>query len=407
MKERYDDKGRKLQKGETQRKDGRYMYKYMDSTGKTKYLYSWRLEHTDPVDKDKSYCVDLRTLEERSRVSDIIPENKINNVITVLDLVEMYVKQRQNMSLSTIKGYNTVINFLRKDKFGTRNIKDVKISEAKKWLIDMQKKGRRYSSIHTIRGVVRPAFQMAFEDDIIDKNPFAFELTAVLVNDSESREAFTRTQERIFMEFIKNDEYYSMYYDIVYILFNTGLRISELCGLTRADIDFNRKLINVNHQLLRENKQYRIIDTKSKSGHRLIPITEEVMNCFKRIMKKNDNNPGRTISVGSYSDFVFLNDKGKIILGYMLEKYFQRICLKYNSIYKNELPRITPHVARHTFCSKMAKSGMNPKVLQYIMGHARIDVTLNVYTHIDFEYVTEEMQKISRQNEKYNNKIKQ
>lgn len=111
MKERYDDKGRKLQKGETQRKDGRYMYKYMDSTGKTKYLYSWRLEHTDPVDKDKSYCVDLRTLEERSRVSDIIPENKINNVITVLDLVEMYVKQRQNMSLSTIKGYNTVINF--------------------------------------------------------------------------------------------------------------------------------------------------------------------------------------------------------------------------------------------------------------------------------------------------------
>lgn len=406
MKERYDDKGRKLQKGETQRKDGRYMYKYMDSTGKTKYLYSWRLEHTDPVDKDKSYCVDLRTLEERSRVSDIIPENKINNVITVLDLVEMYVKQRQNMSLSTIKGYNTVINFLRKDKFGTRNIKDVKISETKKWLIDMQKKGRRYSSIHTIRGVVRPAFQMAFEDDIIDKNPFAFELAAVLVNDSESREALTRTQERIFMEFIKNDEYYSRYYDIVYILFNTGLRISELCGLTRADIDFNRKLINVNHQLLRENKQYRIIDTKSKSGHRLVPMTEEVMNCFKRIMKKNDNNPGRTISAGLYSDFIFLNDKGKIILGYMLEKYFQRIYLKYNSIYKNELPRITPHVARHTFCSKMAKLGMNPKVLQYIMGHARIDVTLNVYTHIDFEYVTEEMQKISRHNEKYNNKIK-
>lgn len=102
----------------------------------------------------------------------------------------------------------------RKLQKGETQRKDVKISEAKKWLVDMQKKGRRYSSIHTIRGVVRPTFQMAFEDDIIDKNPFAFELAAVLVNDSESREALTRTQERVFLEFIKNDEYYSRYYDM-------------------------------------------------------------------------------------------------------------------------------------------------------------------------------------------------
>ena len=93
------------------------------------------------------------------------------------------------------------------------------------------------------------------------------------------------------------------------------------------------------------------------------------------------------------------------MVGYMIEKYFQRICLKYNSIYENKLPKITPHVARHTFCTRMARSGMSPKVLQYIMGHARIDTTLNVYTHIDVDYVMEEMKKISRQIEKNNNKI--
>lgn len=60
MKERYDDKGRKLQNGETQRKDGRYMYKYMDSIGKTKYLYSWRLEHgLDLIEKVRKEIIHL------------------------------------------------------------------------------------------------------------------------------------------------------------------------------------------------------------------------------------------------------------------------------------------------------------------------------------------------------------
>ena len=64
------------------------------------------------------------------------------------------------------------------------------------------------------------------------------------------------------------------------------------------------------------------------------------------------------------------------------EKYFQHAVQKYNSIHKLQLPKITPHVCRHTFCSNMAKSGINPKTLQYLMGHSEIGVTLNTYTHI-------------------------
>ena len=67
---------------------------------------------------------------------------------------------------------------------------------------------------------------------------------------------------------------------------------------------------------------------------------------------------------------------------------------KYNGIYKEELPLITPHVCRHTFCSNMAKSGMNPKTLQYIMGHSDIGVTLNTYTHFSLEDAKEEIEKI-------------
>ncbi len=77
-----------------------------------------------------------------------------------------------------------------------------------------------------------------------------------------------------------------------------------------------------------------------------------------------------------------------------LHIYFQHIREKYNSIYKVQMPKVTPHVCRHTFCSNMAKSGMNPKTLQYIMGHSDIGVTLNTYTHVQYEDAKKEMQNV-------------
>ena len=77
------------------------------------------------------------------------------------------------------------------------------------------------------------------------------------------------------------------------------------------------------------------------------------------------------------------------------EKYFQHIISKYNNIYKEELPKVTPHVCRHTYCSNMAKSGMNPKVLQYLMGHADISVTMNTYTHLGFDDAKDEIERIT------------
>ena len=75
------------------------------------------------------------------------------------------------------------------------------------------------------------------------------------------------------------------------------------------------------------------------------------------------------------------------------EHYFRQICRKYNAIYKVQMPKVTPHVCRHTYCSNMARSGMNPKTLLYLMGHSDIGVTLNVYTHVKFDDVLEEVSK--------------
>ena len=270
-------------------------------------------------------------------------------------------------------------------------IDKIKIFDAKAWLIKLQADGRGYSTIHSIRGVLRPAFQMAVDNDLLSKNPFEFQLSTVVVNDSVTREAITRKQEREFLEFVKNDKHFSRYYDGIFILFKTGLRISEFAGLTVGNIDFENSRIIVDHQLQRtSNMEYVIEDPKTGCGTRMVPMTPEVKECFARILV-NRKPPKVEPVVQGYSGFLFLDKNGRPMVALHWEKYFQHICAKYNSIYKVQMPKITPHVCRHTFCSNMAKSGMNPKTLQYIMGHSEIGVTLNTYTHLGFEDARAEM----------------
>ena len=392
---RRDKRNRILHNGETQRADGRYRFTYQDTDGNTKDVYSWRLDHNDPYPKGKRKDLSLREKEKQ------IEQDMFNQIVsnggnyTVLSLVEKYVSLKTGVRHNTKAGYKTVINVLKKDPFGSKRIDKVKLSDAKAWLIKLQQEdGRGYSSIHSIRGVLRPAFQMAENDDLIRKNPFQFELASVIVNDSVTRESITRKQQREYLKFVQEDNHFSRYYDGIFILFHTGLRISEFCGLTQADIDFKEKRICVNHQLQRTSKMEYVIEVpKTESGVRYIPMTDDVAECFQRIIK-NRIAPSAEPTVDGYTGFLFLDKNDMPMVALHWEKYMQHIREKYNSIYKVPMPKVTPHVCRHTFCSNMAKSGMNPKTLQYIMGHSDISVTLNTYTHVNFEDAKDELERI-------------
>ena len=391
---RRDSKNRVLRNGESQRSDGRYAYVYVDDNGKQKFLYSWKLENTDKVPQGKRDCISLRDKIKmlKKDLNDGIASN--GGDMTVLQLVEKYIGQKTGVRHNTQANYNFVINIIKKEDFGAKRIDKVKLSDAKEWLIKLQADGRGYSTIHTVRGVVRPAFQMAVDDDLIRKNPFEFMLATVVVNDSVTREAITRKQERTFLEFVKNDKYFCKYYDGIYILFHTGLRISEFVGLVKSDIDFENGKIKVDHQLQRKRDMgYIIEDTKTPSGVRYVPMTDEVKECFQRIIE-NRKKPKTEPVIDGKCGFLYLDKNNMPMVALHWEKYFQHICEKYHSIYKIPLPKITPHVCRHTFCSNMAKSGMNPKTLQYIMGHSDVGVTLNTYTHVGYEDAQKEMERV-------------
>lgn len=392
---RRDNRNRILHNGESQRQDGRYAYKYKDINGETKFVYSWRLDKNDRAPAGKPRDLSLREKErqiQQDLFNQIVPNG---GNLTVLELVQKYLSLKVNVRHNTQANYNFVVGILKKEAFGSLRIDKVKLSDAKAWLIKLQKDGRGYSTIHSVRGVVRPAFEMAVQDDLIRKNPFGFELATVVVNDSVTREAITWAQERAFLKFIQEDNCYRKYYDGIYILFNTGLRISEFCGLTISDIDFQNKRIRVDHQLQRKrDMEYIIEDTKTKSGERYVPMSQQVVECFRRVIA-NRKPPKQEPIIDGYTGFLFLDKNGMPMVALHWEHYFKRILNKYNSIYKVQLPKITPHVCRHTFCSNMARSGMSPKTLQYIMGHSDISVTLNTYTHLTFDDAKAEFDRVA------------
>lgn len=317
--------------------------------------------------------------------------------ITVLELVEKYTAQKRNVKDTTKRGYNTTIKFLKKDDFGRRLISEIKTSEAKEWLISLQSEQKKsYSAIHNYRGVIRPAFAMAVEDDFLMKNPFDFPLGDVLIDDSIKRDSITPKQERAFLGFLENDETYNYIYDIAVILFETGLRVSELSGLILKDVDMAEKSLNVSRQLQYvSGKTYIEDETKSEAGMRILPLSEKALASFEKVLKRK--RPHIEPMFDGVTGFLFLDHNDKPMLSYKIEKAFQRAREKYNSIYKEELPVITPHVCRHTYCSRMARTGISPKTLQYLMGHADIETTMNVYTHVHADEAKADVEKIQQE----------
>ena len=392
---RKDNKKRVLRKGEGQRSDGRYYFKYQDAKGDTHFVYSWKLEPYDipPVGKE----AELSLREMKKQIIRNVEDGILgyDSRVTVLQLVQLYLQQKVGVRHNTQANYNFVVNIIKKEPFGSMLIGRVKQSDAKRWLIKLQREGRGYSSIQSIRGVVRPAFQMAVEDDWLNKNPFQFELASVVVNDSVTRKAISRDDQRKFLAFIKQDKHFSRYYDAIFILFNTGLRISEFVGLTLKDVDLSAKRLTIDHQLQRKrNMEYIIEKPKTEAGNRVIPITDEVCDAFRRIIAKRPK-PKVEPMIDGHVGFLHLDKNGQPMVALHWEKYFQHICEKYNSIYKVPIPKVSPHVCRHTYCSNMAHSGINPKTLQYLMGHSDISVTLNTYTHTSLENAEEELKKVN------------
>lgn len=166
---------------------------------------------------------------------------------------------------------------------------------------------------------------MAVDDDIIVKNPFGFQLAGVVVNDSVTREAVSKDQMRKFLKFVHDDNVYCKYYEVVYILFHTGMRISEFCGLTLQDIDLDKRVVNIDHQLQHTSDMRLVIEpTKTSAGTRRLPITEDVADMFRAIIEDREKQKVEKM-VDGYSGFLFLDEVGLPLVAMHWEHRFNHM----------------------------------------------------------------------------------
>ena len=391
---RRDSKNRVLQSGESQRPDGRYQYKYTDTFGETKFVYSWKLVPTDKIPAGKR--PDLSPREKIKQIQKDLDDgiDTIGKKMTVCQLYAKYIRQRGNVKRGTQKGRRQLMNLLSEDKLGAASIENVKLSDAKEWALRMQEKGIAYNTISNHKRSLKAAFYVAVQDDCLRKNPFDFQINEVLNDDTEPKVPLSPEQEKELLNFVQEDKVYQKYYDEIVILLETGLRISELCGLTDTDLNFEKGFINVDHQLLRSAEDGFYIETpKTDSGIRQVPMTAIASEAFKRVMKNRRG--AKPLIIDGYAHFLFLNRDGLPKTAANYDAMFQGLVKKYNKCHKEPLPKVTtPHTMRHTFCTKKANAGMNPKALQYIMGHANIVMTLNYYAHANFDSAKAEMDRL-------------
>ena len=390
---RRDSKNRVLRTGESQRKDGRYLYKYVDADGKTQSVYSWKLVATDKVPAGKRDCIALRDKEQEIQKSLADGISTAGRKMTVCELYDRYTTLKGNVKRSTRENRQFVAKVLQADTLGARDIGSVKPSDAQEWAVKKKEKGYSYRLINNIKRSLKASFAIAVSDGWVRKNPFDFTLNAVISNDTQARRVLTEEQEQAFLQFLQSSPVYRRYYDEILILLKTGLRISEFCGLTVSDLDFENQLINIDHQLLWETNKGLYIETpKSRSSIRKVPMSEQARKAFERVIAWRGEPAPYTVD--GYSGFLFVSECGKPYLADHYQTALRRAVQRYNKTHEDKLPKISPHVLRHTFCTRLASKNMNPKSLQYIMGHADINITLNLYAHVSLDAVKAEVVKL-------------
>lgn len=378
MGKRKDSKGRVLKTGESQRKNGTYEFRWQDANGKRHSVYAPTLD-------------ELRQKETEIQRDIMDGIDHSAGQLTALELFEKYIALKQHLSQKTREQYSTLYNTLNREPFMQRKINSIKQSDAKLFIIKLHNDGRAYSTIQTIFSRIHSAFEMAVDDDMIRKNPFRFKISDVITKNTTPRQALTPHDEKVFLEYAADFPCYN----IIVVLLGTGIRVSELCGLTLLDIDFENRRINVDKQLLRTpDGMYYVTTPKTQSGMRYIPIMNEaVYNAFQSAVR-NRQPPKVEMMVNGYSGFLFLNRLGRPQVAYNIIHSMKFVVSQYNKSHAVQLPHVTPHILRHTFCSRMAAAGMKPKQLQYLMGHSNIQTTLNIYAHCDYEVAEKEMERV-------------
>ena len=399
MGDRRDSKNRKLNKGEYQREDGRYAYRFTDVDGKVRWVYSWKLTATDSAPKGKSCRKCLRDLEIEI-AKKIVSGERIftTDVPTLNEVFENYIFAKSKLRDTTKNTYRSLWRTHVEESIGKRRVDEIKYSDVVRFLSELSRKRLKPSTVKSIYNLMRPPFDVAVKDDIIRKNPVDGALGQIFENGKtkkEKRHSLTIVQQNTFLTFLRETPRYRRRYRLFIFLIGTGCRIGEARGVTWDDCDFERGLITIRRQVsyykaegeagLREH----VVEPKTDSGIRVVPMLTEVKEV---LLEELADQRSEAKTVDGVTGLIFQTKKGGCLDAANVDRAIDSIVRRYNAAEEAKalaegrtpefLPHFSAHNLRHTFCTRLCENETNLKVIQEVMGHADISTTMNVYNEV-------------------------
>lgn len=390
MGNRKDNKGRNLRTGESQRKDGQYMYRYIDVTGERQTVYSWKLTAFDKVPKGKKDDVSLR---EKIEEIELLLKSGISitaRKLTLNELFDIYLQKRRYKGKPLAP--KTKINYISEWNKNIRNtvIGHKKVAEICKVDIisfygELLDVGLSYGTVTFFHKLLNAVFNYAMDSmEIIDKNPCRRALDNIEGKQKETI-PLTKKQDKELMQYIKenNQEMYQLFLTMR----ETMVRIGECAALTKSDLDVENHMLTINKQLVYYQGEgelggrLHISETKGRN-ERIIPLKDNVFEVLKKLADRATDE----VRVDGVSGFLFTKNHGAYAPHNMRDDMCNMVA-KYNKNAEDKIEEFTPKTLRHKGCTMYAREGLDISVLQYLLGHKTSYTTMRYYNHVTIERV--------------------
>ena len=417
---RKDNKGRVLNENEFQRTDGRYEYRYYDGNGVFRSAYSWKLTESDRLPKGKRPCKPLREIERELTKAEIDCIDVYTAEHTSLnDYFDKYIEAKSNLRQTTKNNYIYMYNSHIRNDLGNRKIANFKYSTILTFYRDLiYKKGFKPNSMEILHTILHPIFDTAVEDGLIRMNPTKKAMKKIRELDEfknrPERRSLELSEQKAFMEYISNHKTYKKWVGIFTFFLGTGVRVSEFCGLTWDNCDFNKGIITIEKNLIyRPKYEFNsvngkigkdIAELKTTSSHRVIPMFDEVRNALLEEKKRQEQKGITPQEICGVNNWTFVNRYNAPFLPASINRVIDRIVEDYNkeetekALKENRepvlLPNFSAHIMRHTFCTRLCENEHRVKIIQEIMGHSGIETTMDIYNTVTEKVKQESFQEL-------------
>ena len=384
-----DLQGNELGQGIIQKKDGRYEARYVNRFG-------------------KRTSVSGRNLKEvRKKYNEAIYENdKELNLREDMKLDEWYSQWMNVYKIDVIRNntrtrYKSIYQKHISPYLGNYKLRDIKQIDIKRLINDMDKNNYHYETKNAVRILLVDIFNKAINNEYLMKNP----AKGITVKRDEEKDirVLSVEEQTIFFDSCKET-----FYDNLYVVaVSTGMRIGELAALRWSDIDLDKKVIHITRTLVYQKydtdtkKQFHFELPKTKTSKRDIPINRQCEIALKKqfIQKSvvTAKAPVSKIPPKEFQNLLFttkfntpLNSQ---IVCDSIKKIVDEINLTRDVL--DEIEEFSPHALRHTFATRCFESGIQPKTVQAYLGHATLKMTMDLYTAVMPDHLTNEMDKVA------------